>query len=286
MKVGKKSEESSFKLYQGVAALNIITVNPTLEELSDILGKEVSKVPQYVGKDENNIDRVLLSFWTRTDKDSPVNGGIDTTMSFMIGLTNEFRKPGKSGRVQVIDKYGRSAWATPEEVENHSIPQYSKGPANISADYHRAIPGEETLLGLLKAWLNIPDVSIWNKDSEKWEPNTKVTAEDCEMSLDFGKMFNGDFSELKSLIKDAAGYNFKCATGVRNYNGAQYQDVYTGTFLRNGARKYENLMSDIVAAQSAGAYSSSEFDCEPLHEYNPQATNFDKPEEAAADPWK
>ena len=36
MKLGKKSEEGSVKLYQGVASLQVIAVNPTKAEMENI----------------------------------------------------------------------------------------------------------------------------------------------------------------------------------------------------------------------------------------------------------
>lgn len=277
MKVGKKSEEVSVKMYQGVASLNILSVNPSKEELSQLLGREMQKDIQYLSKDDAGNDRIMLSLWCKTDKDSGVNNGIELILPVTFSLVNTERAQSKSGKIQVIDKYGRSAWVTPEEFDSKAIPQYASGPANISSDYHRAMPGEETLMELMKSWLNIPDVTVYNSNSKLWEPNSKVEAVDCEMSLDYNKLFKGDVSEISSLIKDAAGYAFKAAIGIRTDDkGYQHQNVYTGEFLKNGARKYDGLMNSIISSQTAGSYSTTEFDCKPLHEYSPKETSFEE----------
>ena len=290
MKVGKKSEESSFKSYIGIAAMNIVAINPTVEELGKVLEREIQKVPQYLGKDENDTPQVSLSFWTRTDKTSEVNNGIDLVTPFMITLSDKERVS-KSGKKQIIDKYGRSAWATPEEIAAGSIPQYSNGPANISEGYHTAMPGEETLLSFLKAWLNIPDIRVYNSNTKKWEDNSRVSPEDCEMSLDYQKLFKGDFSELKVLVEEVKEYAVKVAVGIRTDDkGYKRENVYTGMFLKNSARKYDNLMQGIIDSQAAGSYSTTEFEGTPLHEYNPQPTDFTSSSETSdsdkVDPWK
>ena len=43
LKIGKESTESAFKLYKGVAALNIVAVNPTKEELSTLLNRTIDE---------------------------------------------------------------------------------------------------------------------------------------------------------------------------------------------------------------------------------------------------
>ena len=36
IKIGKKSEENGFKMYQGVAAFNVVAVNPNKKVLCDL----------------------------------------------------------------------------------------------------------------------------------------------------------------------------------------------------------------------------------------------------------
>jgi len=41
VKVGKESVEGSFKMYKGMAAFNIVAVNPTKAELEALTGREL-----------------------------------------------------------------------------------------------------------------------------------------------------------------------------------------------------------------------------------------------------
>ena len=79
IKIGKQSEEGSFKLYKGVAALNIIAVNPTKSEMEKITGRTMDNEPEYVGKDDDGNDTVRLTFWAKTVADAKVNNGIEMT---------------------------------------------------------------------------------------------------------------------------------------------------------------------------------------------------------------
>lgn len=287
MQIGKKSEESQIKLYQGIASLNVVAVNPTKEELSKILGREMSKDMEYTGTDENGKKYVDLAFWCKTDSNSAVNGKISICLPLFIRLVDSDRTKKDGSKVQVIDKYGRSAWPTIEEAEKGAIPQYSSGPASISEGYHKAMPGEETLMELLKKWLNIPDLEVWNSTAKKREPNKDVSPADCEMGLDFKKLLAGDWSELKGLVDAAKDYAFKAVIGVKNRDGKQREQIYTGKFMKNGASTFDGFTAAITASQASGSYSTTEFDTAPLHEYCPKATDFSQTQEgaSAANPW-
>ena len=45
IKIGKQSEEGAFKLYKGIAAFNIVAVNPSKAELENITGRTYDDEP-------------------------------------------------------------------------------------------------------------------------------------------------------------------------------------------------------------------------------------------------
>ena len=274
VKVGKESVEGSFKMYKGMAAFNIVAVNPTKAELEALTGREIENDPEYVGKTDEGKEQVRVVFYAKTAPDAKLNNGIELLIPISFMLTKDYKVGQNSGKYQIIDKFGRTAWATKEEVQSKSIPQYSSGPANISADYRLAWQGEEFLVDFLIQWLNIPGPAVYKDKVWVMKENT----DDSEVSLDMAALFKGDVKELKELVTLAAAYTVKGAVGIRtvdNENGTrQYQAVFTRKFAKNAVTDYSRIDAAITEFQNAGGAPNTEFSTEPLHENVVEATFF------------
>ena len=77
VKVGKESVEGNYALYKGVAALNILAVNPNKAELSELTGKDIEEEPQYVSQTEEGKAQVRVTFYARTNPESKINSDIN-----------------------------------------------------------------------------------------------------------------------------------------------------------------------------------------------------------------
>lgn len=293
VKVGKESVEGSFKMYKGMAAFNIVAVNPTKAELEALTGREIGNDPEYVGKTDEGKEQVRVVFYAKTAPDAKLNNGIGLLVPVSFILTKDYKVGQTSGKCQIIDKFGRTAWATKEEIQSKSVPQYSSGPANISAGYRPAWQGEEFLVDFLIQWLNIPNPA--NYKDGKWI--MKEDPSDSEVSLDMAALFKGDVKELKELVTLAAAYTVKGAVGIRtvdNENGTrQYQAVFTRKFVKNAVTDYSRIDAAITEFQNAGGAPDTEFSTQPLHENVVEATSFTAPDNdplgaataPAATPW-
>lgn len=274
VKVGKESVEGSFKMYKGMAAFNIVAVNPTKAELEALTGREIENDPEYIGKTDEGKEQVRVVFYAKTAPEAKLNNGIELLVPISFMLTKDYKVGQNSGKYQIIDKFGRTAWATKEEVQSKSIPQYSSGPANISADYRLAWQGEEFLVDFLIQWLNIPGPAVYKDKVWVMKENT----DDSEVSLDMAALFKGDVKELKELITLAAAYTVKGAVGIRtvdNENGTrQYQAVFTRKFAKNAVTDYSRIDAAITEFQNAGGAPGTEFSTQPLHENVVEATTF------------
>lgn len=274
VKVGKESVEGSFKMYKGMAAFNIVAVNPTKAELEALTGRELENEPEYVGKTDEGKEQVRVVFYGKTAPDAKLNNGIEMLIPISFMLTKDYRVGQTSGKYQIIDKFGRTAWATKEEVQSKAIPQYTSGPANISADYRLAWQGEEFLTDFLIQWLNIPGPAVYKDKVWVMKENT----DDSEVSLDMAALFKGDVKELKELVTLAAAYIVKGAVGIRtvdNENGTrQYQAVFTRKFAKNAVTDYSRIDAAITEFQNAGGAPGTEFSTQPLHENVVEATTF------------
>ena len=282
IKIGKQSEETSFKLYKGVAAFNVVAVNPTKSELEAITGRTIETEPEYKGKDDNGNDTMRVTFYVKTDVNAPVNNGIELSTSFSFMLTKTQKVGSNSGKIQVIDKYGRTAWATKEELASKTIPQYANGPANIDKEYRPACQGEEALVDFLKVWLNIPNPA--NYVNGTWI--MKDDASDSEVSLNLQQLFAGNVSEISELVKLAGAYAVKAAVGIRtNDEGKQYQAVFTRMFVKNSVKDYSKLDQAIQEFKNNGGAANIEYDITPLHENKVEATQFEAPAATEENPF-
>lgn len=274
---GTESKEgNAVKRYIGVAPVFVLAVNPNKEQLEKLYNTQLENAPEYVGEvevgeDKHKVANVRLDFIVKTDAEKC--GGIEFITKVAFFIRKEYRYNRDQTKVQVIDKYGRTAWVTIEQAKAHEIPVYSNGQsANIDKDYRPAYHGEEELTNFLKAYLNIPNVMKYV--NEKWVMVDKPA--DCEARLEkIADYFKGDFSELRQAIQLQPTNKVKVLFGVRTTDdNKQYQAVYNQMFLKNNITDYSRLDKDLQERKAAGAYPTTEFTVGDLKEYNVEATDF------------
>lgn len=286
---GKESSDSTgFSRYVGVAPVTIVGINPSIVELSEIYNSEMSKAPEYKGQftakgpdgKDKLIDYINIVFYVKTIKDiSKVE--IINSIRFMIA--NEYRYNKDFTKIKVINKYGETTWLTKEDFKNKTVPQSQSffSPDGMRAAYR----GEETLVMFLKQYLGISNRTYLNTSSGEWENIDNLS--DAEAYLDKIKSyFTGDITEIKDIIKLQPENKVKALFGVRHYNGNDYQTIYTGWFMKNGARDYTKLEKTLTNDKTNGRYSDTEFFIGPLKKYEVEATDFEsKAVETADTPW-
>lgn len=276
IKIGKQSEEGVFKLYKGIAAVNVLAVNPNKAELEKLYDTELENAPEYVGEAEvgqegnkHKVPQVRLDFIVQTDPEKCNGIDMKTKVSFFI--KKEVRYNRDETKVQVINKYGETTWLPIENAKNGTVPE------NLSwfeaADFRPAFIGEEELTAFIKAYLNIPNKSYRKKDGTVVELKDKSEA---EARLDkIADYFKGDFSELRNVIALQPKNKVKCMFGVRTTDeNKQYQAVYTQKFLKNNVTDYSKLDEELQERKANGAYPDTEFSICDLKEYSVEATEF------------
>lgn len=274
---GKESTgDNKIVRYTGVGTVFVLAVNPIKEQLEKLYNIQLENAPEYigeveVGEDKHKVQNVRIDFIVKTDAEKC--GGIEFITKVPFFIRKEYRYNRDQTKVQVIDKYGRTAWVTIEQAKAHEIPVYSNGqPANIDKDYRPAYHGEEDLTNFLKAYLNIPNVMKYV--NEKWIMVDKP--EECEARLEkIADYFKGDFSELRSAIQLQPNNKVKVLFGVRTTDdNKQYQAVYNQMFLKNNITDYSRLDKNLQERKAAGAYPTTEFTVGDLKEYSVEATDF------------
>lgn len=287
---GKESTENDFKRYIGVAPCFIKGLNPSKAEIEAIYGNTLEKAPEYVGEVEVTegetkvkYPNVRLSFLTLPD---PKNVGIELKpISVTLFLQKRYRYNRDKTKVQVIDKYGRTAWVTIEQAKNHEIPMYSNGPANLDKDYRPCYVGEEELTNFLIAYLNIPSVMKYNQTEKKWYMVDNPQDSECRLDH-IEDYFKGDFSELKAALSLQPTNKVKILFGIRtDAEGKQFQTAFTQMFLKNSVSDYSKLSTYVQERKNAGAYATTEFDITDFHEYSITSSVFSDNNSTAPDPF-
>lgn len=274
---GKESTEGNVvKKYIGVAPVFVLAVNPNKKKLEEIYNTSLENDPEYLSKVSINgdeVDSVRIDFIVKTDADKC---GVEMITKIPFFLRKEYRFNKDKTKVQVIDKYGRTAWVTVEQAKNKEIPMYSNGPANLDKDYRPCFVGEEDLTNFIKNYLNIPNVMRYVNNSWVLVDNP----EECEARLDsIASYFKNDFSELKTIISLQPKNKIKVMFGVRTTeDNKQYQSVYTQMTLKNSVSDYSKLDKDLQERKANGAYATTEFDTCNIKEYVVEPTKFETPE--------
>lgn len=280
-KGNESTEGLSIKRYTGVASVFVLGVNLAKADLEKALGRELDDAPTYVGETEVNgekITQVRLDFVVKVDSEKYKDAEgkpIEMVTRMPLYLRKSFRYNKDNTKTQVIDKYGRTAWVTLDELKTHAIPVYASGkPANIDADYRQAWFGEEELVKFLIAYLNIP--SCQKYVNNEWVMKDAKELPDSEAMLEhIEDYFKGDFKELADIIAMQPQNKVKVLFGIRNTDdGKQYQTIYSRMFLKNNVSDYSRLDADVKSTQEAGALSTSVFECTDLHEHVVEATDF------------
>lgn len=283
---GNASKEAQeFKRFIGVCPVFVKAVNPNKAEHEKLFNTTLEEAPVYVqdkeDSDGNSYKNVRISVVLQPDTEKI---GFDMPLVTMpLFITNQKQHGANSGKYQVVDKYGRFAWATEAEISAKEIPTYSNGKkADISNDYRIAYVGEEDLTNFIRVFLCIPSITKWDNNEKCMVPNTDVKPEECECRLDietFEKFFKGDFSEIKDILGFQPTNKVKVCLGVRtDANGKLFQSVYTKKFISNAATNYSSLdkalQADIAYATTHNKALSTEYSAKAVHEYSVTPTTF------------
>ena len=293
---GNASKEAQeFKRYIGVCPVFVKAVNPNKTEHEKLFNTTLEEAPIYVQDKEdaegNSYKNVRISVVMQPDVEKI---GFEMPLITMpLFVTNQKQFGAKSGKYQVVDKYGRFAWATEAEISAKEIPTNSNGKkADISNDYRIAYVGEEDLTNFIRVFLCIPSITKWDNNEKCMVPNTDVKPEECECRLDietFEKFFKGDFSEIKDILGFQPTNKVKVCLGVRtDANGKLFQSVYTKKFISNAATNYSSLdkalQADIAYATTHNKALSTEYSAKAVHEYSVTPTTFTASESSEVTP--
>jgi hypothetical protein len=219
----KGSQREGFSLWTGLCDFKVVAINPTQEELADLLNVDVEKVkdPEYTGTTENGEAKLRIDVYLRNEEHN-----ITTKVVFW---TEDRESISKKGSTQFINEVGTSVWCatTPEEASN--IDWFT------NRAYRVALVGEADLYNFFVAWFNI-------------DPR----AADSEVVLDtpFSEVVNGNLEELKGLLDVFNQRQVRVLLGVKD---GKYQDVYSKVFLPGGST-YVKRLEQVLERDAESGY--------------------------------
>lgn len=244
LEVGSSSQSTSKTLYTGLAPIQIQLVNPNQKQLAVFFDTELEKIKEPVYIKDSDDPSTRLDFWYINHPDSKV----ELKGKFSIFIKNSPRVS-QSGKKQYIDSFTKTSWA-------NNLSELSAKQQTVTKDYMRmdmnsvreAMPGEETIYDLLKAYGNIVPRTK-PLELADWKALTKGNGKELQ---DFFNYFNSHNQGVTVML------------GVKDF---KYQDVYTGRFMRLGAK-----LSDYDKKNIEGEYGfKSYYDGYMLTEYNAES---------------
>lgn len=247
---GKKTFES-FN-YLGLGTFTIKAVAPTQDELKKIWGEEAKALVTHKVNDggkDMGILNILFNFTTPEGRERVIKE------SFFI--TNEFTKS-KTGKIEVINEYGESAWVTEEEFNAKRPPEYN---SSYLTPYRAAFKGETTLIEFIKVYLGIPPTRSY-KD-QKWVNKSKAELESskaCFSLESIQKFVKGDFTDLKTVLGFQPENKIKMFMGVAVTDKGAFQRLNTQIPVSAGTKNLEKALKALNA--------SSEYHKDTIYDYN------------------
>lgn len=270
---GKQSVgDEGIKRYIGVAPFTVIAVNPTKKEMEEIYGTTLEKEPEYT-TEKDGVKTTRLDFIIKSDAEKC---GFELLTKLAFFIKDQKRLNKEETKIQVIDKYGTTAWVTKEEYAAKAIPMYANGPANIDKDYRAVYSGEEALTDFIKAYLNIPSLYKWKEGKIV---GTIENPSDAEARIDnIEKIIKGDFSEMKEILTLQPENRVKVMLGIKTDDtGKIYQATFNEYVMRAGSKDYTKLAKTLEERKNLGAYPTTVFETVDAHEYTIQPTDLSKP---------
>jgi len=208
------NEGVSFKKYIGIAPMSVIAVNPTADEIEKLTGHKPEKEPVYVGKLPSGEQTARVKFFLN------VEAGAETkVMTCTFDLIKRVNANMDKTKVQVIDKYGRTAWVTVQQAANDEIPVYKNGPAALAHGYSKTIVGQDKLISFMKSWLNVYNPRKWDATTRTWSESTDdkyLSKCLCELTPDdLKKIFAGNVEDLKGFVEGFGSVRFIGTVGLQ-----------------------------------------------------------------------
>lgn len=220
---GKKRESGEdFGKKIGMVEVEVIAINPSVEEFKEVLGRELdenSKMTEYLGESRDGNNYCRVDFWLQ-QKVAEGESAPKFKVSFF--LEDKVRQNQDETKQQFINDIGVCSWASDPE----DLPEWF-----AKREFRAAKSGEEDFYGLLRSWVSL-----------------NYREDDTVLQLEWKNLMKGNVDELKALIGDDLVIPFLAMATVSIKEGdeegevKEYQGIYTKGFLPSFTMRHFNLI--------------------------------------------
>ena len=242
--------ESNFNNYIGVGLFEVLAINPTRAQLTQLFPNSTSTDEiNYLSEDKNGTKVFRLDVYCKLVEHETIPNFIHKVSFF---LRNEKPLNTSGDKIKVINKYGMTMYIPLENFNEGTVPENL---AWFPLPYKVCYPGQEELINFLKAYFATKSLNKLVNGI----PVQIETPSEAEMSIDnMEALLNGNIAELKPIIE--VKNLVKLVIGVRTTDDNKvYQDTFMQGFVKANTKKYDYLQKHIEQAKNAGRYPRTEF---------------------------
>jgi hypothetical protein len=232
------------KLFYGVTTFVPQLINPTKAQLSEFLGKDLEKDPEYLTtKDvEGKQVRVLkLDIWGVL----PEAEDTKTKITFWLEARHDISR---SGKQKYINGQGLTSYNEDPSVMNRNKMWY------YGDNQRKAMVGEDLVVDF---FINLKN---WETDLSKY---TLKDGDIPSIFLPLEKLFKQDYSDINPLFEEGRGIKVYVGITSRESDGKTYYDmsIYTKAFIKDypGIKSFDKIINSL-----RGEYSSFKKNVAPI----------------------
>lgn len=201
----KPREVKEREQYTGVIPMKVVAINPSHEELKELLNTDKINAPVYVSDNKTRLD-----IWVQ-------NKELDILTKMNIWLENKTRVAVSSGNTLWINQFNQSTWAPSLEdlAARQNMNWFDKATAR------ECKIGEDTLYNFIVALINAD------------------TSEGGIIIPEFNDILSGNVDSLKKLFEHYNDREIKLLVGIKD---GRYV-IYNKYFMRNEIRSTKALQN-------------------------------------------
>lgn len=268
------ANQEKFPVYQGVASVKIVAINPNnakLRELGRNIPEDAPEPSYMIESDKDGKRRLMFKIRFMAEigelKSHPI-----IPLDFIVSKDLSLSKDNTTQTCMVMDDYGRSAWATKDDIKNKRIPTYDGKPVALDKKYRMAHQGEFPLISFIMKYLAMEPYERQDANG-----NWIRTAKPGRLYFDnWDALCNGDLTELAGMISLHPENQVKVVFGVRidPETNKTFQTFMNTYFISNAAFVnsqgiYPSVQKRIEKAKKR-ATIPVKFSAAPVHEYKEQ----------------
>lgn len=257
MEVKKQAEAVEVKRYTGVVGLQVVAINPSLEELK-ALGGYAAQEPVYLGE-KDGTTTCRIDIWVKNEEAKLLS-------KFSLFLENK-DAVAKSGKIKIVNDTMQNTWADSIDAlkANTNMSWFKTETAR------HAKQGEVELLEFFHKWLGL---SYGNREKE-------IPADNCRLNM--ADIFKGNFKEMQKFVKPCleGGNGVKLLSCVREVEKDGKTNYYQDFYLKYIMLPSNRMPYAKLAETLAGEYGECKGNYQNSFEFKEFVPGFIQPDTAA-----